>query len=108
MIDSQRDVERFLQRHGLEYDVTTHMLDLVSEVGELAKLLLRASEYGREPLSYGDQLSGELGDAFYSLLALATVLDVDAEDALQGALQKYERRLEEYGDPGSRDEPSLL
>jgi NTP pyrophosphatase (non-canonical NTP hydrolase) len=101
MIDSQRDVERFTLRHDLQYDAVTHMLDLVSEVGELAKLVLQASDYGRRPLDDAVDFSGELGDAFYSLLTLAVVLDVDTGEALDRALQKYERRLQERGGPGS-------
>lgn len=102
MIDWQRDVERFMLRHGLAYDAATHMLDLVSEVGELAKLVLQAGDYGRQALSQDVDFSAELGDALYSLLAVSSVLDVDARAALKGALEKYEGRIQEGGGPGSR------
>ena len=102
MDDSQREVQRFLSRHGLRYDARTHMLDLVSEIGELAKLVLQASDYGQMVLRTDVDFSGELGDVFYSMLALATALEIDAEDALARALRKYEARLEEGGGPGSR------
>lgn len=101
MIDAQRDVQRFLLQNGLQYDAATHTLDLVSEVGELAKLVLQASDYAQRPLDRDVDFGGELGDVFYSLLALATALEVDAGRALDGALRKYERRLEERGEPGS-------
>ena len=101
MIDPQRDVRRFMRRHRLQHDPATHLLDLVSEVGELAKLVLEVSDYGHRPIDDAVDFSGELGDAFYSLLALATALDVDAGQALDGALRKYERRLGEHGGPGS-------
>lgn len=101
MIDSQRMVERFMVRHGLRHDAATHTLDLVSEVGELAKLLLEASDYGRAPVDREADFADELGDVFYSLLALASVLEVDAGDALHGALRKYEGRLRERGRPSS-------
>jgi len=101
MIDSQRDVRRFVVRHGLRYDAATHTLDLVSEVGELAKLVLQATDYGQRGLDDDVPFSTELGDVFYSLLALAVALDVDAGDALDAALQKYESRLREHGGPGS-------
>ena len=102
MDDSQRVVERFLSRHGLRYDAATHTLDLVAEVGELAKLVLEASDYGQAPLRSDVDFSGELGDVFYSMLALATALEIDAGDALERALRKYETRLAEGGGPGSR------
>lgn len=101
MIDSQRDVRRFVLRHGLQYDAAIHTLDLVSEVGELAKLVLQATDYGQQGLDDDVPFSAELGDVCYSLLALAVALDVDAGQALDDALQKYERRLRQHGGPGS-------
>ncbi len=102
MIDSQREVARFMRRHALQHDPAMHMLDLMSEVGELAKRVLQATDYGRRPLGSGAFLLGELGDSLYSLLALASVLELDADQALLGALEKYEARIDERGRPGSR------
>jgi NTP pyrophosphatase (non-canonical NTP hydrolase) len=101
MIDLQREVALFTQRHHLQYDIGTHTLDLVSEVGELAKEVLLATDYGRRPAQFRLELANEIGDALYSLLALAEVCGVDAEDALRVALDKYERRLAERGEAGS-------
>ena len=42
-----------------------------------------------------------MGDCLFSLLALCCTLGVDAASALQGVLEKYERRLAETGDMGS-------
>jgi NTP pyrophosphatase (non-canonical NTP hydrolase) len=42
-----------------------------------------------------------VGDALYSLLALAQACGVDAELALREALAKVERRLAHHGDAGS-------
>ena len=101
MIDSQRDVRRFMLRHGLRYDAATHTLDLISELGELSKLVVEATDYGQRALDDDGTFSTELGDVFYSLLALAVALNVDAGEALDAAMQKYERRLREHGGPGS-------
>ncbi|MGD2178313.1 MAG: MazG nucleotide pyrophosphohydrolase domain-containing protein [Anaerolineae bacterium] len=101
MIDLQREVALFTHRHRLQHDVETHALDLVSEVGELAKELLLATDYGRRPYQLRHELANEIGDALYSLLALAEVCGVDAEDALRAALGKYERRLAERGEASS-------
>jgi NTP pyrophosphatase (non-canonical NTP hydrolase) len=46
-------------------------------------------------------MADELGDALYSLLALAEACDVDAGEALEAALRKYERRFEQRGAAGS-------
>ena len=98
---AQVQVQQFLARYGLSHSPQTHALDLASEVGEIAKALLEASDYGRAPLSASAALEEELGDAFFSLLALAESLDVSLEQALQSALNKYEERLVSKGHSGS-------
>ena len=101
MDDLQAHVALFLQRHELKHDAASHVLDLVSEVGEIAKLVLEATDYGREPLHWNEDFVGEIGDAAYSLLALATVLDIELEGALREALERYTMRIRETGRPGS-------
>ncbi|MEE8390092.1 MAG: MazG-like family protein [Anaerolineae bacterium] len=101
MTDWQRRVVDFARRHNLLYDPSTHALDLVSEVGEVAKEVLLSTDYGRRAGQFRPQLADELGDALYSLLTLAEACGVDAGNALNAALGKYERRLEERGEPGS-------
>ena len=101
MDDLQADVAVFLQRHELKHDAASHVLDLVSEVGEIAKLVLEATDYGKQPPNWNKDFEGEIGDAAYSLLALATVLDVELEGALREALDKLEMRIRETGRPGS-------
>ncbi len=102
MSDWQRRVVVFSRRHDLLGEPSTHALDLLSEVGEVAKELLLGSDYGRRPLQIRPELAGELGDALYSLLALMEACNVDASSALDTALGKYEQRLAERGDAGSR------
>ncbi len=97
----QQRVAAFMRHHHLRHDPTTHALDLVSEVGEVAKEVLLSTDYGRRSPQPRPELADELGDALYSLLALAEVCGVDANDALGVALEKYERRLVERGGAGS-------
>lgn len=103
---SQTRSRAFLARHGLSHAPQIHTLDLISEVGEVAKALLEGSEYGETPSQPTPALEEELGDAFFSLIALAESLDVDLETALDKVLDKYEGRLAEKGHCGSRDEPA--
>ena len=98
----QERVAAFARRHGLLHDPATHALDLVSEIGEVAKEVLLASDYGRRAPEFGPQLAGELGDALYSLLALAEACGVDADRVLTAAMVKYEHRLSERGEAGSQ------
>lgn len=101
MTDRQGQVAAFARQHDLLHDPATHALDLVSEVGEVAKEILLATDYGQTPPQFRPELAGEIGDALYSLLVLAEICGVDTNDALSATLQKYERRLVDHGDTGS-------
>jgi NTP pyrophosphatase (non-canonical NTP hydrolase) len=101
MSDFQRAVSRFVQSHGLEAPVHARVLDLVAEVGELAKEALKGAHYGREAFQPTPGWPGELGDAFFSLICLANSTGVDLESALTETLEKYRRRLAATGDSGS-------
>ena len=59
-------------------------------------------DYGKRPYTPTPETAEELGDCLFSLLALCCELDVDAEGALSGALEKYGARLRRKGDAGSR------
>jgi NTP pyrophosphatase (non-canonical NTP hydrolase) len=71
----------------------SRLLDFVSEVGELSKEVLKATNYGRTSFRPPDGWTGELGDVFFSLICLANSTGVDLEAALDGALGKYRERL---------------
>ncbi|AGB38290.1 MazG nucleotide pyrophosphohydrolase domain-containing protein [Natronococcus occultus] len=100
MEDRQREVAAFVAEHDLETPPAYRLLDLVSEVGELAKDANESTEYGDDP----DELeisADELGDVLFATLAVADALEIDADTALDEALAKYDRRLSMDGSPGS-------
>ena len=66
--DFQKNVAVFVADHQLEAPVETRLLDLVSEVGELAKEVLKGSDYGRKPAQLPPAWADELGDVFFSLI----------------------------------------
>jgi len=99
--DFQRTVARFVERHELQIPVEARTLDLVSEVGELAKEVLKGTDYGRKPFAPAEEWAGELGDAFFSLICVANGTGVNLRAALEGALAKYERRIARQGNLGS-------
>jgi len=99
-MDEQRQVASFVAAHNMEAPPAYRLLDVVSELGEVAKDATESSSYGTEPGAI-DVDTDEIGDVLFSLLALADSLDVDAGEALDEALAKYESRLDETGDPGS-------
>ncbi|SFC15222.1 NTP pyrophosphatase, house-cleaning of non-canonical NTPs [Halobiforma haloterrestris] len=90
--DAQRQVAEFVQEHDLETPPEFRLLDLVSEMGELAKDANTSTDYGDAPADL-DLAADEVGDALFALLALADALEIDAEAALAEALEKYEARM---------------
>ena len=44
----------------------------------------------------------ELGDCLFSLLCLSEALEVDAENAFNGVLEKYQQRFAETGQIGHK------
>jgi NTP pyrophosphatase (non-canonical NTP hydrolase) len=77
------------------------LLDLESEVGELAKEWLKGSQYGRAELELGEAWAEEMGDILFALLALAEETGVDLEASLRRVLKKYAQRIAEHGHSGS-------
>jgi NTP pyrophosphatase (non-canonical NTP hydrolase) len=98
--DTQDRVAAFVAAHDLDAPPAYRLLDAASELGELAKEVNESTEYGAAPGRVG-VAEDELGDALFALLAFADAVDADAESALETAIRKYERRLEERDSAGS-------
>lgn len=101
MKDAQRRVAEFAHAHDLSAGVETRLLDLVSELGELAKEGLKGTDYGSIAMLPTSEWSSEMGDVIYSLVALANETGVDLDSALDSALTKYRTRIAERDEPGS-------
>lgn len=102
MMNIQRKVSDFITKHDLQCSAEHRALDLTSEVGEIAKEILRMSNYGKlDRLQYRREIEGELGDALFSLIAIANSFDINLADMLGTTLEKYESRMAEKGTIGS-------
>ncbi len=99
----QERVKEFCKENNLDSQAEHRMLDLVSEIGEVSKELLRMTDYGKKPMEFNDEIETEIGDAFYSLIVLANHFNVDLEEALNIVLEKYGKRLKK-GSPGSEND----
>jgi NTP pyrophosphatase (non-canonical NTP hydrolase) len=97
----QRTVADFVEEAGIETSVHARMLDLVSEVGELSKEALKATEYGHAPFDPPESWTDEVGDVLFALVCLANSTGVDLEGSLHGALSKYRERISLQDDAGS-------
>lgn len=99
-MDEQRKVASFVQQNEMEAPPAYRLLDLVSEVGEVAKDAAESTDYGDSPTDL-EISPDEVGDVLFSLLALTEALEIDAGDALDEALAKYDERITESGTAAS-------
>ena len=97
----QDRVARFVAEHDLEAGVEIRLLDLLSELGEVAKEVLKGNAYGTSALVQTQAWEEELSDVFFALICLANTTGVDLDRGLQKVLQKYALRVQAKGSPGS-------
>lgn len=93
----QSAVKHLIKQYHLTCSAQSRYIDLTSEVGELGKELLKSSAYGSQPVQVNDAIAEEAGDCLFALLALMDELQINAEDALQAVLDKYQLRFQSKG-----------
>ncbi len=98
----QMQASEFAQKHNLQHSASVYALDLMSELGEVAKEILLASDYGQQPPQFNADMAAELGDVLYSLCLLATAVDVDLDTAFAQTINKYQSRRRQKDHPGSQ------
>jgi NTP pyrophosphatase (non-canonical NTP hydrolase) len=89
----QKEVEVFCKKYKLESNTEIRCLDLVSEVGELSKEIIKSTEYGRQKTKVTKNTELEIGDVFFCLIMLSNKLDINLEKALEKVLKKYKERF---------------
>ncbi len=99
-MNEQDRVAAFLAEHDMQRPLAYRVLDLESEVGEIAKEVTTSTGYGARP-NGAAVAPDEIGDALFALLAVADAAGVDAGEALDVAIEKYDRRVDESRDAGS-------
>lgn len=99
--DFQTKVFAFVEAYNLKTSVETRLLDMMSELGEVAKETLKGSSYGKNEFSPSADWEEELADAFFALICIANSTGVNLESALDLVLAKYQARLEDRGEAGS-------
>jgi len=106
MKEIQEKIKKFCKENNLESPAEHRVLDAVSELGEVAKEILKMSDYGRQPLKYREELKLELGDLTYSIITIANSFDIDLKEALNLVLEKYKKRLKK-GSAGSENKTNV-
>lgn len=97
----QEMVKNFSKEKKLNNTVEMRLLDLVSEVGELAKEVLKGTNYGDQPFKITDNLTSEIGDVLFTLICIANETNIDLESSLLEVLDKYNKRYNQKGNLGS-------
>lgn len=104
MQEKIRNFNKLKSKHSKPMSVYARLLDIISEVGELSKEYLKHSKYGTEDFKLEEDFILEYGDVLYSYLSLAEELGIDSEQALDSVINKYKKRLDDYGSMGSKKE----
>ena len=94
-------VKEFNEKYMKGMSPENRMLDIQSEIGELGKEVLKATDYGTEEFKVTEDLELELGDALYSLLSFAHENGIDAKAQVQKVIDKYTKRFVSKGHIGS-------
>lgn len=101
MKDLQQQVHLFCLHHGLVASPEHRLLDIQSELGEVAKELLKGSDYGSKPLDVSSALKEELGDLVFAIMQLASSQGIDLEESVADVMKKYEKRIAVTGSASS-------
>lgn len=102
----QDKVKKFNQNKGVHekpMPVNARLLDISSELGELNKEYLKSSSYGTKKFLMSENFKMEFGDVLYSLLSLANETNIDANECLDMALNKYNDRIKNKKSMGSNN-----
>ena len=87
--------------HKKPMPVYARLMDIESEVGELAKEYLKSSKYGTREFVVTDEFKEEFGDVIYAILSLSNEMDISAEECLGVSLKKMKDRMEKNNTFGS-------
>lgn len=101
MQEIQEKVNEMIKKYDLDTSVEIRFIDLVSEVGELGKEILKGNNYGKNEFTKTDNLESEIGDVLFSLICIANELNIDLKVALDEVIEKYNSRFSEKGNIGS-------
>jgi NTP pyrophosphatase (non-canonical NTP hydrolase) len=102
MHNLRKEIADFCTHNNLICAPEFRVLDALSELGELAKELLKSTDYGKTHVKgKTKEMELELGDCLFSLICLANSLDISLSDALAQVMAKYKSRITKSQNPGS-------
>lgn len=101
LLDIQKKINNYTRDKNLNLDVKVRVIDLISEVGELSKEILKGTNYGAKEFEKTNDWESEIGDVFFSLICIANETGTNLEECLNHVIDKYEKRFISKGDLGS-------
>ena len=87
--------------HKEPMPVHARLCDISSEMGELQKEYLKASNYGTGEFTLTYDFKEEFGDVLYALLSLANETNINCEESLDIVLNKMQERMNKKNTMGS-------
>ena len=87
--------------HRKKMPESARLLDIQSELGELAKEVLKNTKYGTMDFVVTEDFEMEFGDVLYALLSFANETNIDAKECLEKVLKKYADRIDKNNSMGS-------
>ena len=97
----QQETAQMAKDYELCTDPMTRFADLVSEVGELGKELVKVSDYGKNAVTANEKISMEMGDVMFVFALLANELGLDISACFDMTRKKCQERFEANGHIGS-------
>jgi NTP pyrophosphatase (non-canonical NTP hydrolase) len=101
LLECQNAVRDFCVGNRLESRPEIHLLDLLSELGEVAKEFLKKTKYGKDTFAPTPKWGEEMGDALFAIICLANSTQSDLDTVLKEVLAKYQSRINAKGTPSS-------
>ncbi|WP_273836660.1 MazG nucleotide pyrophosphohydrolase domain-containing protein [Halococcus sp. PRR34] len=95
-MDEQQKVAEFVDEHDLDRSTEFRLQNLVEEIGEIGEDAIESAEYDDSPGEI-TVTRDEFGDVLFTALQMGKSAGIDASEALDASLEKYEERIEESG-----------
>jgi NTP pyrophosphatase (non-canonical NTP hydrolase) len=95
IIKAQEKVDNYVENFGGYWKELSMLARLVEEVGEFSRSVnIKFGDKKSKHEDDGGELSDELADVFFTVLALANKLEIDLDEALTKKIGKYAQRDE--------------
>jgi len=89
----QKKVDAFSKKNNLSKNPDILIIDLTSEIGELAKEIIKSTDYGTNKIrKITSETKSEIGDVLFVLIRLANELNVDLDSSILETIEKYSKR----------------